>query len=443
MNQRHKRSARINIASLAFLASAVVLIVLVVLLFWDPWSGHGSATKRPLLLYCAAGIRPPVEAAARDYQQAYGVEVQLQYGGSQTLLASIEASKRGDLYLPADDGYLDIARAKGIVKETLPLARVTPVLAVHKGNPKSLHSLDDLKRDGVRLAQANPEAAAVGKITKAALMKAGRWTELEKNIVVTKPTVNDVGNDVVIGAVDAGFVWDATVRQTAQLEAVALPEFAAVHAHVAVGVLTMSEQPTAALRFARYLAARDKGLPLFERDGYEPVEGDPWAETPELRVFAGAMLRPAIDDSIAEFEKREGVQVRRIYNGCGILVGQMKTDGKSPDAYFACDLSFMKQVHDLFLEAIPVSTNQLVILVPKGNPHQIRSLNDLGQPGLRLGVGHEKQCARPRLSDGERQSTIADGRFARQPAAHRFARRGDRLRQQRHGSGRRTGSDCH
>jgi molybdate transport system substrate-binding protein len=405
MFQRPSRSARINIAWLAFLASALVLIVLVVLLFWDPWRGHGSAAKRPLLLYCAAGIRPPVEAAARDYQQEYGVEVQLQYGGSQTLLAGIEASKRGDLYLPADESYLDIARAKGLVKETLPLARMTPVLAVHKGNPKSLHSLGDLKRDGVRIAQANPEAAAIGKITKAALMKVGRWTDLEKNIVVTKPTVNDVGNDVVIGAVDAGFVWDATVRQNPQLEAVVLPEFADVHARVAVGVLTMSDQPTAALRFARYLAARDKGLPLFQHGGYDPVEGDPWAETPELRVFSGAMLRPAIDDTINEFEKREGVRVTRVYNGCGILVGQMKTDGKSPDAYFACDLSFMKQVHDLFLEAVPVSTNQLVILVPKGNPHQIHSLNDLSKPGLRLGVGHEKQCALGALT----QETLKQG----------------------------------
>ena len=114
---------------------------------------------------------------------------------------------------------------------------MTPVLAVHKGNPKNLHSLDDLMRDGVRIAQANPEAAAVGKVTKAALTKAGRWADLEKNIVVTKPTVNDVANDVVIGAVDAGFVWDATVRQNPHLEAVALPEFADVHAHVAVGVL--------------------------------------------------------------------------------------------------------------------------------------------------------------------------------------------------------------
>ena len=360
-----------------------MLIVLVGLLAWSSWRGpRVQTTTRPLLLYCAAGIRPPVEEAARDYQKEYGVEVQLQYGGSQTLLANIEASKRGDLYLPADDSYLQIARDKGLVQETLPLARMTPVLAVPKGNPKNLHSLDDLERDGVRLAQANPEAAAVGKLTADALKKAGRWADLEKHIVVIKPTVNDVANDVVIGAVDAGFVWDATVRQMPKLEAVAVPEFADVHAHIAVGVLTCGDQPTAALRFARYLAARDKGLAALRAatamSRSKAIRG---RRRRNCACSPAPCCGPPSTTPSTNFEKREGVRVTRVYNGCGILVGQMKTDGKSPDAYFACDVSFMNQVHDLFLEATPVSTNQLVILVPKGNPHHIRSLNDLGQAG--------------------------------------------------------------
>ena len=428
---RRFRSGRVHLAWLAFLASIAVLAVLVGLLVWDGWRrGSAPPDKRPLLVYCAAGIRPPVEAAAQDYRQAYGVEVQLQYGGSQTLLAGIEASKRGDLYLPGDDGYLQTARAKGLVQEILPLARMTPVLVVHKGNPKNLHSLDDLTRDGkVRLAVANPDAAAAGKLTVEALTKAGRWADLEKRIVVTKPTVNEIASDVAVGGADAGFVWDATAKQVAGVEAVPLPELADVHAHVAVGVLSCTDQPTAALRFARYLAARNKGLPLFQREHYEPVEGDPWAEAPQLSLFAGAMLRPAIEDTIDEFEKREGVRVTRDYNGCGILVAQMRTQGQRPDAYFACDQSFMTQVHDLFLDATPVSTNQLVILVPKGNPHHIRSLADLGQSGLRVGVGHEKQCAlgaldagdaeagrRPRPGDGERGDAAAGRRHAGQRA---------------------------
>ena len=144
MIQRHQRPARIPFAWLALLASVAVLIALVGLLAWDSWRGPTAASKRPLIVYCAAGLRPPVEAAAQAYQQEYGVQVQLQYGGSQTLLANIEASQRGDLYLPADDSYLRMARDKGLVARRCRLARMTPVLAVPKGNPKNLHSLDDL-----------------------------------------------------------------------------------------------------------------------------------------------------------------------------------------------------------------------------------------------------------------------------------------------------------
>jgi len=136
-----------------------------------------------------------------------------------------------------------------------------------------------------------------------------------------------------------------------------------------------------------------------------PAEGDPWAETPEIRLFSGAMLQPAIKETIKDFEEREGVKVITVYNGCGILVAQMKAADKAPDAYFACDTSFMKEVHDLFLDPVEVSMNQLVIMVPKGNPHNIRSLKDLGKPGLRVGVGHEKQCALGALT----QKTLAEG----------------------------------
>ena len=104
------------------------------------------------------------------------------------------------------------------------------------------------------------------------------------------------------------------------------------------------------------------------------------------------MLRPAIEATITAFEEREGVRVTRVYNGCGILVAQMKA-GQVPDAYFACDVEFMKQVRDLFPESDDISQNELVILVKKGNPDQIRSLSDLAKPGLRVGIGHEKQCA--------------------------------------------------
>jgi ABC-type molybdate transport system substrate-binding protein len=108
--------------------------------------------------------------------------------------------------------------------------------------------------------------------------------------------------------------------------------------------------------------------------------------------MAGAMLRPAIEPTLTEFEAREGCRVERIYNGCGILVSQMNAAGPG-DLFFSCDASFMTQMAQEFPDATDVSSNRLVILVQEGNPHGIRGLEDLGKPGLKVGIGHEKQCA--------------------------------------------------
>src|SRR5262249_46315470 len=143
--------------------------------------------------------------------------------------------------------------------------------------------------------------------------------------------------------------------------------------------------------------------------------GDPWAGgEPVLTVYAGAMLRPAIEQTLDEFAQREGIprkNVRCVYNGCGILVGQMKT-GQRPDAFFACDASFMKQAKDLdlFLDAGARSTNRLVILVHKGNPLKVRSIRDLKRDGLRVGVGNEHQCAMGVLTqEALRQAGVRGG----------------------------------
>lgn len=376
---------------IAFGLSLAAFVAIAVVLF-RPGAGP-AAPSGPLLVYCAAGLRQPVEAIVK----AYGGNVQLQFGGSNTLLANAELTKKGDLFIPADDSYLEMARSKGLAAESVPLARQGPVLAVAKGNPKGIRSVADLLRKDVRLAQANPDAAAVGKLARAALEKAGSWTAVKEKTLVFKPTVNDVANDLKLGSCDAGFVWDATVRQYPELEAVEVAEFRGLSATTSAVVLKSAALPTAALRFARFLSAPEKGAVEFTKAGYEALPGDAWEEKPAVLLYSGAMLRPAIEKTIGLFEQREGCSVTRVYNGCGILVAQMQT-GAQPDLYFACDLSFMSQVKERFEPAVDVSVNQLVILVPKGNPKGIKSLKDMAKPGLKLGVGHEKQCALGQLT---------------------------------------------
>ena len=170
------------------LVSIAVVAVLLTALMWKP-SRVGTVTGEPLVFYCAAGMQPPVKATAEKYEEEYGIPIQIQYGGSGTLLSSIRVAKQGDLYLAADESYIDIAREQGLLAEALPLAYIRPVIIVQKGNPKNIRSIRDLPREDVTIALGNPDAASIGKTTKRLLEAAGQWQRVERATRVFKPTV--------------------------------------------------------------------------------------------------------------------------------------------------------------------------------------------------------------------------------------------------------------
>lgn len=375
-----------------FWCSVVAAIVLGVGLWRLPKRVRTVPDEGPLLVYCAAGLKAPVEAVVKDAQKELGSVVELQYGGSGTLLANVRVAGRGDLFLAADESYIEVARGQGLIREVVPLARMTPVVILRKADAGKVRSIQDLLAPGISLALASPEAASIGRTLRELFQARGEWERLQKQVKVFKPTVNDVANDVRLGTVDAGVVWDALVPQYPDLVGVPLPEFLPAAQTVSVAVLSACRQPAAALRFARYLAARDRGLKTLGTLGYRVVEGDVWKPTPELVLYSGAVNRVAIEESLREFESREGVRVTRVYNGCGILVAQMKA-GQRPDAYLACDNSFMAEVTDLFSAPVEISETDMVILVKKGNAKGIQGLESLVSKGLKVGVANAKQSA--------------------------------------------------
>lgn len=91
---------------------SLVAMVGFMLLLWQTarHADTGPAAGGPLVFYCAAGVRAAVEPVAQAYEKEYGVSIQLQFGGSGTLLSNIQVSNIGDLYLAADQGYLDRIR---------------------------------------------------------------------------------------------------------------------------------------------------------------------------------------------------------------------------------------------------------------------------------------------------------------------------------------------
>ncbi len=385
------------------LFSALAMIVLVVLLSALRRSTTQEQDAEQLVLYCAAGIQAPVQRTIADYERYYRekhgrpIRVQVEYGGSGTLLSRLRVERSGDLFLAGDHSFIEAAREYGLVEESLELATMTPVIALAEQRDGAVGSLRELMDGDDRIAIGTPEGTAIGAATRAALESGNLWESFAENIEVTKPTVNDLANDVKIGAVDAAIVWDVIARQFG-LRHVADPALSEQSARVEIGVLSASEHPAAALHFARFLAAPQHGARHFKDHHFDVIEGDRWADVPEVNFFSGALNRRAMEPIIEAFEKREGVRVNTVYQGCGALNAQMGVvreqdpDQGFPDAYLACDVYYLDPVKEWFEQTATVSATRIVIVTRKGNPHNIGELKDLAQPGLRLVVGHPTHC---------------------------------------------------
>jgi molybdate transport system substrate-binding protein len=392
-------------------ASALLVAALVLLLAWD--SGADKDRKETLILYCAAGMRKPVEQIAEAYYARYGVKVELEFDGSGKLLAKMRAAPgRGDLFLAADESYIAQARQYELLAEAIPVAHMAPAIAVAPGNPRQIKSVADLHRGDVKLVLANPELASIGKSVQQLLTPSGDWQKLMARSkaggagVSLAGTVNEVAQAVKLGSADVGLVWDSTAREYG-LEIVPAEIFAKTKQTVTIGVIKVSAGASAAaLRFARYLTSRDQGMPAFEQAWFEPIaDADEWGEDgqgggwePEVPVMIGAMLKPGVEEAIKRFEQREGVKILPVYNGCGILVSQIKT-GQHAEMYFACDRSFLEMVEDRFEPGVELARNRLVIAVAKGNPQQIQSIQDFARGGLKLGLAHPVNSALGKLTD--------------------------------------------
>ena len=208
-----------------------------------------------------------------------------------------------------------------------------------------------------------------------------------------KPTEPDLAIALQAGGVDAAIIWRSTAAQYDKFEIVPVPELKKGRSLWTIAVLNSAEEATAALRFARYLTAADRGLKIFQERGFEVLDGDRWADRPKLTVFAGSVNRRALQPILDKFSQREGVEFNTVFNACGFLVGQMKTakDGTGyPDVYVACDVAYLDPVNEQFQDAVNVSNTPIVICTAKGNPKQIKTLADLLKPGVRVALGERE-----------------------------------------------------
>ena len=361
----------------------------------QPSSAKHDGLAKSLTVYCAAGVRLAVEEAAKQFETEMGVTVKLEYANSGVLANRLKIDKEGglasaDIYIPADYSYTEKAAADGLTRESLRVAAWQVVLGVKPGAGIDVKNCDAVLNSKLSFVICEP-LAGVGKKTKKMLVASGHWAAIDQAKAASFPTVTEAALAVKENAgTQAAFVWDSVARQHG-LRVIELPELKASRANISVAVTASTDRPALALKFARFLAAPRKGGMVFARHKYQPIAGDVWAKVPKLRIDCGGVNREAVERTIKEFEAREGCVIDMVYAGCGTLVGKMQTGEQGlPDLFMTCDSSYLDMAQEKmgnpFGPDLKISSTRIVMLVSRGNPKGLRTLADLAQPGLRIGV---------------------------------------------------------
>lgn len=202
------------------------------------------------------------------YRQKTGVRVDFAYGGAGTLLAQLAFSKIGDLYMPGELFYLQQAEQQGLILDKRTVCYFVPVLAVQKGNPKGLQSLQDLARPGLEVGLGDPEALAIGPTTQRILDRAGIREAVEKNVVFRAGCIPELANALKLKTIDAAILWDATAFQNREdVDVIEILKEWNELAVVLVGILRCAHDVEAARKFMEFLTSPEAQA-IFQAHGY-------------------------------------------------------------------------------------------------------------------------------------------------------------------------------
>lgn len=113
-----------------------------------------------------------------------------------------------------------------------------------------------------------------------------------------------------------------------------------------------------------------------------------------LFLYCGAGLREPAARLIEAFEAETGINIMPTYTGSGCLLAQISLS-HSGDLYMPGEDWYMDQAEERgYIERSSiVAYFTPVIMVHRGNPHNILTLKDMLKPGVRIGMGEPKACA--------------------------------------------------
>jgi len=233
-----------------------------------------QSSSEGILIFAGSASKPPTEEVVRVFQEKTGIHVDVIFGGSGFVLSQMKLAKKGDLYFPGSSDFMEKAKMEALVfpeSEKL-VVYLVPSINVQKGNPKRIHSLKDLTRDGIRVAIANPEMVCVGLYAVEIIEKNLAPADKEKfrrNLVNYTDSCEKTAVAISLKAVDAVLGWEVfQYWDPDRIETIYLkPDEILRIGYLPIAISKYTRDRSSAQKFIDFLLTRE-GKAIFQKYHY-------------------------------------------------------------------------------------------------------------------------------------------------------------------------------
>jgi molybdate transport system substrate-binding protein len=240
-----------------------------------------TGTNEQITVSAAASLTDAFKEIGTQVEAKYpGTKVTLNFGASSALRAQLEQGAKADVFASADKAQMDKAKQSGAIgSDPKTFATNRLVIIVPKDNPKSIASLKDLAKSGVKFV-AEQDEVPIGVYTKQILTKAATDaaygsdfpSKVGANVVSKEGDVRQIVAKVSLGEGDAGIVYatDVTPASAPKLTLIPIPEGLNVVASYPIAVTKAGANPAGGSRVVDFVLSPD-GQKILAKWGFGPI----------------------------------------------------------------------------------------------------------------------------------------------------------------------------
>jgi molybdate transport system substrate-binding protein len=225
---------------------------------------------KTIMVGAGAGLKPALDPIAKVFTEKTGIKVDYSYLCSAMVLTNMQLTRTGDVMVPGSQHYMDLAIEKGVIDpDSVAIAGyMIPVIAVQKGNPHNITSIEDLAKPGLKVGVGEKEALAVGRLTEKMLKELGIYEDVMKNVVLTGGSASKLILPLAMKNLDAEINWMATAQAFAEkVDIIKIDPNKLKYSVAPMGMTVYSKNKEASKKYLDFVGSKE-GHEIFAKFGF-------------------------------------------------------------------------------------------------------------------------------------------------------------------------------